>query len=75
MNIKLHPTLADAIARGITKRSLAAEMINVAIHRAEYRHDDFVFWRNEHIEATQALGALGINLITYLGDATVEGLK
>jgi hypothetical protein len=75
MNIVLHPELAAAIARGIVRRSLATEMIGTVINRNEYIHSDFLFWRGEHIEATQALGALGIKLHTYSGDATVEGLK
>ena len=75
MNIQLHPTLADAIARAIMQRSLAADGIGTVISRVPYKHGDFLFWRDEHIEATQKLAAFGIRLPTYVGDARVEGLR
>jgi hypothetical protein len=73
MNIRLHPVLAEAISLAITQRSLAAEMINTAILGAVYNHEDFVFWRDKHVEASQKLAAFGIDVITYVNDANAVG--
>jgi hypothetical protein len=65
MNIQLHPVLAREIARYVNNRTVAADMIATVVARADFKNDDFLFWRKEHIEATRALDAFGINLHTY----------
>jgi len=75
MNIRLHPTLAEAISRAITQRSLASEMINTTLYSKDFNKGDFDFWRDEHIKASRALGALGIEVITYEDDVLAEVLR
>ena len=75
MNIRLHPTLAEAISRAITQRSLASEMINTTLYRKDFDNGDFKFWRDEHIKASLALGELGIEVITYDADVLAEKLR
>lgn len=64
-NVVIHPELARIIARAINDRSVASDMISTVINRKEYKHGDFEFWREQHIEATRALDALGINVHSY----------
>lgn len=63
--VKLHPALAREIARHVNNRTVAADMINTVTARHDFKNDDWLFWRKEHIEATRALDAFGINLHTY----------
>lgn len=76
-NMIVHPVLATVLARAITQRSVAAEMLAKVISRDEFKHEDFVFWRAEHIDGTRKLGLLGIKLPTYSGEVRgfVEAFK
>jgi hypothetical protein len=63
--ITIHPALAREIASAINKRSVAADMIDVSLRKRPYEHDAFVFWVKEHITGSNALIAMGIDVVTY----------
>lgn len=64
----LPPALARKLADAIVQRSLAAEMLAKVISREDFEHEDFVFWRGQHIEGTQKLAEFGVKLPTYSGE-------
>jgi len=64
-NVQVHPALGAAIASAVNTRCLASEMIHNALYAKPYKHEDFLFWRGEHITATQRLAVMGIPLPTY----------
>ena len=68
--VKLHPILAGQIGSAINSRSVAAEMIDTTLRAQPYNHETFLFWVKTHREASFALGALGIDVITYT-EATI----
>ena len=64
-NVQVHPTLGAAIASAVNTRCLASEMIHNALYAKPYKHEDFLFWKDKHIEATHQLAVMGIPLPTY----------
>jgi len=65
MNTIIHPVLATEIASAINSRSVAADMIDVALKAEPYDHEKFLYWVKAHHEASSKLGSMGINVITY----------
>jgi hypothetical protein len=63
--ITVHPALASEISSAINKRSVATDMIDVALKKRPYEHDAFLFWVARHREASHKLIAMGIDVITY----------
>jgi hypothetical protein len=63
--VTIHPTLAREIASAINKRSVACDMIGAALAKRPYEHEAFVFWVKQHRDASNALIAMGIDVITY----------
>ena len=63
--VKLHPILAGQIGSAVNSRSVASEMIDTALRAQPYNHETFLYWVKAHVEASNKLGALGIDVITY----------
>jgi hypothetical protein len=63
---RLDPELAALIARLVTVRAVAADMINTIVFKREvFVQKDFDYWKADHMKATAELRKLGINLHTY----------
>jgi hypothetical protein len=63
---------AQLISRLITARSVAQDGVNRVLNDDDDKFDNAKFnrYRQEHIEASNQLGALGIFVNTYEGDVT-----
>lgn len=65
-NVTIHPVLARIIAQAINDRSTAQDMIDSLLYRrADFSEEKYLFWRDQHKEATASLAALGINVHSF----------
>ena len=71
-NIVVHPALAIEIARVVNERGVAASMIDTVFLTQPYKHDAYIYWREQHIAATRKLADMGIFLSTYTIDNEKE---
>ena len=53
-SVTIHPALAKLIARAINDRAVAADMIHTVIARKDFKEEEFLFWRDQHIQADRA---------------------
>jgi hypothetical protein len=63
--MKLDPIIAAEISVLVTRRSVAQANVEAALHARPYNPDDFRYWVAAHRNASAALIAMGIDVITY----------
>jgi hypothetical protein len=63
--VQLHPLLASTISSLINSRSVASDMIDITLKKEPFDHAAFVHWAKAHIQHSNKLKEMGIEVQTY----------
>jgi hypothetical protein len=61
----LHPVLAGQLSSAINSRSVASDMIDTVLKTEPFDKEKFNYWAKAHIEHSNKLRSMGIEVVTY----------